>query len=190
MMLPFPSIEIRQQFAKIGVETSRGSMSIRQHRADMEIETTPAKWEIETRQGELFIDQSGIWASMGLDNILELNQRIYSQSKEIALQGLARMVEDGNRMAAIHLEGNAIAEIARERMFQEVGVEVRAPASYPPVRMEYTVHKPHIQVKEGSLNIQARINPPEIEYTRGKLDIYMRQYASVEIIPPQIDFTK
>ncbi|MNW52786.1 hypothetical protein D3C74_303210 [compost metagenome] len=54
----------------------------------------------------------------------------------------------------------------------DIRVETRAPdITYTPA-----VSEMHVTV-----------NRPEIEYTRGKLEIYMQQYPSVAYIPPEID---
>ena len=40
------------------------------------------------------------------------------------------------------------------------------------------------QISEMNVTVN---NPPEIEYQRGKLDIYVQQYASIQYTPPTID---
>lgn len=186
-MTPFPSIQIRQQPARLGIQADLGQYSIRQPRASMEMETSRPQLVMESARGELIIDQSKVWASLGKDPILNLNQRIYSQCQDIALQGIARRVEDGNRMAAIHLGENVFAELGREQAFQEVGIETRAPVTYPLVDMEYRTHKTDIQVRDGSYKLHVQPHRPQVDYERGKLDVYMLQYQFIEIIPPEID---
>ncbi|WP_010278713.1 DUF6470 family protein [Paenibacillus senegalensis] len=186
-MMPLPVIEIRQQHAKLGMQSELGRNFIKQSRADMEIHTTRPELVMESSRSELTIDQGSAWASLGKDHPFNLNQRIYSQCQDIVLQGIARRVEEGNRMAAIHTGEHVFAELARERAFQEAGIEPRAPLAYPSVAIEYKPGNTSIQVKEGSYQLHVQPHRPQIDYEPGKLNIYMLQYQSVEIIPPKID---
>lgn len=186
-MFPIPMIQITQQYAKIGFDADLGSYDIKQPGPTFEITTTPATVDIHSPQGELNIDQSKAWDALGVGSNLEWSNQIYTQSKNIALQGIARIVEDGNRMAAIHLHTNPIADIAWERAFADHGIyELPAP-SYDNVDIHYTPRAPEINVILGNVRIDSHPNPPEINYTRGKMDIYMQQYNSIQIIPPEID---
>ncbi len=183
-----PTIQIQQQFAKIGMDTHPGTMEIRQPHADVEIRQTPLKIEIRSPQGELHIDQSRAWDALGLGNNLEFMSRIYSQSKQIALQGIARIVENGNRMAAIQNNTDAIADIASEQAFESGGgINYFGDPSYDNVDINYIAHKPEFEVVRGYVDINVRVNKPEINYTPGKVDVYMLQYPKVELIPPEID---
>ncbi|GIP40986.1 hypothetical protein J31TS4_42660 [Paenibacillus sp. J31TS4] len=182
-----PQIQIRQQYAQIGIDADPGTWEMKQPQAALEIQTEPLRLEITSPPGELTIDQSRARAALGLEGNLEWSQKIYSQSKEIALQGVARRAQEGNRMAAIHKGGNVIAEIARESRFRESPMDVREPASFDNVDIEYVAHKPDIVVIPGQVQIEVQPHRPELSYNRGKLDIYMRQYNSVQIIPPQLD---
>ncbi|TXK80950.1 DUF6470 family protein [Paenibacillus sp. N3.4] len=186
-MSSIPQIQIRQQPALIGIDADPGTQDIRQPQAAYEMQTERPTLEMHQTQGELQIDQSRAWDALGVGPILESMSRIYSQSKEIALQGIARIVENGNRMAAIHLPGNPIAEIAKQLTFEHPEFNYYGEAAYDNVDITYTAHRVEINVTDGKVNVNVQVNPPEISYNRGKLDIYVRQYANLEIIPPQID---
>lgn len=182
-----PQIQIRQQYAQIGIDADPGTWDMKQPQATLELETEPLRLEISSPPGELFIDQSRARAALGLQNNLEWSQKIYSQSKEILLQGIARRAQEGNRLAATHKGGNVIAELARENWLRESPLEVLEPASFDNVDLEYVAHKPDINVIPGQLHINVQAHRPELEYRRGKLDIYMKQYQSVQILPPELD---
>lgn len=187
-MPSIPQIQISQQPALIGIDADLGTQNIRQPRPTYEMQVEQPKLEIRQPRGELEIDQSRAWDALGQGPILQAMSRIYSQSHDIAMQGIARIVENGNRMAAIHLGGNPIAEIAKDLSISHPEFNYYGEASIDNVDITYTPHKAEISVTDGKVNVNARVNPPEIEYNRGKLDIYMRQYPKVEITPPQIDF--
>lgn len=186
-MLPIPSIRIHQQYAQIGIDADLGSYDMRQPRAAFEMQTTRPQLTIHQEKGELVIDQSKAWDALGTGNILGVLSHIYSEAKGIGLQGISRRVENGNRLAAIHLDTNAIADIVQEEDFQFQEFDYTGPASFDNVDVTYTASKAEIQVEDGTVRIDTHPRPPEVEYHRGKLDIYMLQNAKVEITPPQID---
>lgn len=185
--MTFPTISIQRIDARIGMSTTPGSFEQRQPKANLQMETRPAQLMMHSPPGELTIDQSRAWDALGVGPHYEMMNRIYSESKNIALQGIARIVEDGNRMAAIHTGENAIADIAQQIYFDSVPFDVRGPASFDNVDIQYIAHRPQIEVQEGQVNINIQASKPEFIYHSGKLDIYMQQYPRVEITPPKID---
>lgn len=185
-----PAIQIKQQYAKIGIDADLGHYDIRQPRANMQIRQTPAQLEIRSGQGRLEIDQSKAWDALGLGGILEAMSRIRSEAHRVALEGIARIAQEGDRMAAIQNGTDAIAEMAQENAYSFHEFNYMGPASYDNVDVYYTVVKKlDIRFIEGGADIRAEVRPPEISYARGKLDIYLRQRNQLEIIPPQIDLT-
>jgi hypothetical protein len=180
-------IRIEQQSAKIGIDVQRGRMDIRQPQADVEMHTTPTSIEMNSPQGELHIDQSQAWDALGMGSHTTFMNRIYSESKRIALEGIGRIVENGNRMAAINHKTNAFADIAAEQAFEPSDMNYLGEASYDNVNIDYTPHKVETTVNPGAVDIRITANKPEITYTPSKVEIYMQQYPKIEMIPPQID---
>lgn len=146
-----------------------------------------AQQQIQTSSGKLEINQDRVWDALGLGNNLDTMQTIYSLSKDLALQGIGHIVERGNRMAAIHNGGNAIAELAYDwrRTFPQF--DFRGPASFDNIDFSYTPGELSIETTPGTVEFNVQVQRPIHEYERGKLDIYMNQYQKVEITPPQID---
>jgi hypothetical protein len=188
--LQIPRIQISQTSAMLGIDADLGEQSIQQPKADVEIKTVQPKLQINSEQGKLFVDSSRAWDALGRGPALETMSRIYSQAKDIALQGIAKIVQDGNRMAAIHTGENAIAELARESTndikFDEF--MYMGEASVDNVDVRFEPGKLDIQVESGRVELNVQPNRPIVDYHRGKLDIYMQQYPKVEITPPQIDY--
>lgn len=186
-MSSVPLIRLDIQSGRIGVDVQRGQWDIRQPKADMEMHTTPLTMEIRSPQGELHIDQSAAWDALGMGSHTTFMNRIYSESKNIALQGIASIVEKGNRLAAIHKGGSPIADLAAQRAFEPSNMNYLGEASYDNVDLDYTANKVEINVNPGSVDIQITPHQAEITYTPGKVSIYMQQYPKVEMIPPEID---
>jgi hypothetical protein len=181
-----PQIHFSQQPARLGIDADLGKQDIKQPRAEYEMTTERPKVELHSPAGELFIDSSKAWDAMGLGGNLESMLRIYTNAKQIAIDGVTRRVLEGNRMAAIHTHENAIKEIAKNPP-QGNGFDTLGEASYLNVREQYIAHPVEVNYIQGKVNITTHPNAPQIEYNRGKLDIYMAKWPSIEFTPPQID---
>lgn len=189
MSVNFPQIQIRQQYGKLGIDADPGQLDMQQPKATQEITTTPSKLSIHSEPGKLSIDNSKWHDALGHGPFLEVMNRIYSQSRNIALQGIAKIVEDGNRMAAIHTGENAFAALARESM-QDIDFfeyMYMGEASLDNIDMRFDPGSFDIHFEPAKVEHRVTVNPPIIDYHRGKLEMYMLQYPSVEITPPQID---
>lgn len=182
-----PILQFRQKPALIGIEAGLGDYSIRQPRASLSISTKPGEFDMQHTDPQLTIDQSQAWAAYTGGSPLEMNQRIYSGVREIFLQGIANRVQQGNRVAAIHQPGNSIAEVYGTDTEAHILPEFRGPASIDNVDIHFSITPIRIDYKDRTTDIIAQVNPPEVEYRRGKLNIYMRQYQSIEFLPPELD---
>lgn len=180
-------LQIRQTRAVIGIDADPGAYSITQPKAEVNITTTPGEMSIQSTRPELTIDQSAARAAYTGGDMMEMNKRIYSGIQQLYLQGLSRKVEQGNRMAEFFKPGNTIAEVYGTDTEPNSFPDTRGPASYDNVDIHYQSFAPKIRFRAAEVDIQVERHRPEIEYTRGKLSIYMQQYASVEFIPPEVN---
>lgn len=180
-------LQIRQTPAVLGVETSPGMYSIVQPKAEVNITTTQGELTVESSRPKLNVDQSRAIAAYNGGNMFEMNKRIYSGIQQLYLQGIAKKVEQGNRMAEFFKPGNTIAEVYGTDTVPNSFPEMRGPASFDNVDIRFETKAPHIEFRAARVNIEVQTHHPEIEYTRGKLDIYMQQYASVQFIPPEVN---
>jgi hypothetical protein len=185
-----PRIQIQQQYAKLGLDADLGQYSMRQPKATIEMETVLPRVEIEQRQGTLNIDQSRAWHALGVGGSLQMMDSIYSLARNVALEGIGRIAERGDRLAAIHTGANAIADIGQEEAFRFHEFNYMGPASVDNVDIRYEPGELVINAQQGRIDIRVTPNRPEVEYTRGKLDIYVEQYAKVTITPPHIDIQR
>jgi hypothetical protein len=181
-----PQIRFSQQPARLGIDADLGKQDIKQLRAEYEMKMERPKVELHTPNGELFIDSSKAWDALGLGGNLESMLRIYTNAKQVAIDGVTRRVQEGNRMAAIHTHENAIKEIAKNPP-RGLGLDTLGEASFLNVREQYIAHPVEVNYTPGSVNINTRPSPPQIEYNRGKLEIYMDKWPSITFEPPQID---
>ncbi|MFC4100351.1 DUF6470 family protein [Paenibacillus xanthanilyticus] len=184
-----PQIQIHQEYAWIGIQTTSAKQEIEQPQATVEIKQTSAQLTIEQPNGELAIDQTRARDALAMGNNLEMMKRIYQKSAELALQGISRIVEKGDRMATIHDGSNPIPEMAMDwrRTFPEFAFE--GPASMDNVDIQYTAHRPIIEWNLGGVEYNVTTHKAEHQYTPGKAEIYLRQRNSVEFTLPQVDLT-
>ncbi|KUP23869.1 DUF6470 family protein [Paenibacillus sp. DMB5] len=180
-------LQIRQTPAVIGIDADPGHYSISQPKAEVNITTTPGKLSVESTRPVLLIDQKQARAAYNGGTVLEMNGRIYSGIKQLYLQAIARRVEQGNRMSEFFKPGNSIGEVYGFDTEPNSFPNPCGPASYDNVKIRFESQAPKISYRAATVDIQATRHDPEIEYTRGKLDIYMQQYNSVEFIPPEIN---
>lgn len=186
-MFPIPQLQFRSENASYRIDSDSAEQQIRQPRPTQEIEQVPAQMDIKQPKGTMDIDQSKAWDALGKANNLEVMLRIYSGARDVWLQGIAKRVEDGNRMWAIHEGGNPIADMGKDFRVSFPEMNFAGEPSYDNVDIHYEAGKPDIQVQEGGAKITARVNPPEISSQRGKFDFQMLSYAKIEFTPPQID---
>ncbi|MEK0313764.1 DUF6470 family protein [Cohnella sp. 56] len=185
-IVPAPQIQIQQTYAQLGIDADLGTQHIEQPRPTFEMEQPRAKLEIQSPNGRLEIDQSKAWDALGLGGHLNVMNNIYSMAPQIALQGLARIVDEGNRMADLTNPGNPFAEFAMDwrRTFDEF--DFRGPAAYNNVSVNYVPGNLSIEASASPVQLRTAVNAPILSYDRGKLDIYMQQYGSVQITPPPL----
>lgn len=157
--------------------------------ATYEMKRVPSRQDIRQPLGEMSIDQTKAWDAYGRAGFLSNMNRIYSAFRGMALEGIGHIVEEGNRLADILSPSNAIADNASDAFFvRHPQFNYNGPAAPDNVDVFYTPQGPEIEVADGYIDVNTHPNRPELNVQRGKLDIYMLQYASIEITPPAIDW--
>ncbi|HFL3758363.1 TPA: DUF6470 family protein, partial [Clostridioides difficile] len=96
-------------------------------------------------------------------------------------------VQQGNQLAAIYKPGNSISGILGSDWQARPFPETRMPASFDNVDIHINTQSPDIHFEPAVSEMNVIVNKPEIEYHRGKLDVYVKQYASIKYTPPAID---
>ncbi|MFC0212907.1 DUF6470 family protein [Paenibacillus chartarius] len=180
-------LSIRQTFGQIGIQTNEGSVSMESTRGEMQIQQPPAKVEMQSPAAVLTIDSSAAWDALGVGPNLATMSRIYSQSSSIALQAIAKIVADGNRMAQITNPNNAFAELAADVFERESPIQIAGEPGYNNVKVQIEAQKPTIDIQAQKPVIQYTPGNVNIQYTPGNVDIYMRQQNSIKISVSRYD---
>ncbi len=98
------------------------------------------------------------------------------------MKGIERRVSQGNQMIDIHKDFNPISQQADYNAFELFNKQFTfetMPKSRP--KIELKEGKPHIEVHKGRVNFDVKVNKPIINYSRGSVEIYLRQKNSIDI---------
>jgi hypothetical protein len=190
IILEFLRLSIHQTSAEIGVQTQGANQNIRSPRGDLSIQQKPANVEMESPAGQLEIDSSAAWAALGVGPHLEWMNSIYSQSKGVVLQAIAKTVEEGNRMAQITNHQDAFADLASRVFPLTDPIDYLGDPSYFNVKVRYTPRAPIINIEPQKAEIQYTPHKPEVVYNPGNVGIYMKQMNSIDIQVSQYDWYK
>lgn len=177
------NINISQTPIKLDITRTPFSLEMQSQRANIDLKQNHVEVNIETQKPEVEIDQYESFASVGFKNNIDLIKEAAERGKSKALEYASKKASDGDRLAAIHLGGEPIADMAERESFSNTEVNI---ASLPSAR-------PQIEVK-GYINIDftrgggemydavdVDYTPPQqsVEFTPSKINIAIAQYNSI-----------
>lgn len=145
----------------------------------VDMETTLPRVEIRQPRGELIIDSTAYYYSIGRKNIADLSRDNASLGRQAVLEAIAATVEEGNRLAQITNPSNVIADLAFESRFSRKGELSWEPIAAPEI--SYRSNPAQIEVIPGIVSYSPNNGIIDGEYVPGKVDIQVAQYPSVEI---------
>ncbi|WP_433708957.1 DUF6470 family protein [Paenibacillus illinoisensis] len=186
-MKTLPIVQIRTTPTVLNFEAKLGEYSIRQPKAELQMNTKPAQLTVQSHPIEMSVDQSRAFSAYTGGKMPELNARIYSGIEQLFLQNMAERVQQGNQLASIHKSKNTIANIVGSDWQARPFPETRGPASSGNVDVRFNTRQPDLHYEPAVSELNVIVNKPEIEYYRGKLDVYVKQYGTIQYTPPEID---
>lgn len=176
------NLRITTQDAQIGLNIRDGNYQMSSPKGEQSIKTTKPVMKITGEPAKVIIDTYEQRAEKGMKNNLDLLKTNTQYSKQTVLGGIARIVADGNRMADIRKRmPPAIPELAKKNStprMREFNFGL-LPKSRP--KIQVTGGNQSIDWQEGRTDINYTPRKPQISYTRGKVDLYMRQKQNVQI---------
>ncbi|MCT4619792.1 MAG: DUF6470 family protein [Marinisporobacter sp.] len=175
-------LRITSKVAQIGINRTPGKLEINQSKPEINMKTQPPKIQIKSEQSKVQIDQYPCFKEEGQKNVEDLikDQAVFAKQK--AQQGISRIVRQGNQMAAIENKRDVIPSQAKENAHDlfnkeaDVGV---IPKSRP--KINFAGGKAETTAEWGKVNINAKVSKPNINYTKGQLEIYLKQKNSLNI---------
>lgn len=185
--MEFLRLSIRSTPAQIGIESPRGKLDIKSPPGELEITSPRVDMQIRQPRGELNIDGSAAYSAYAMGGVFETSNRIYSQMKQRIMENIAKIAQEGNRMANIANSSNAVAEIASQAMNSKENLHPEGPAGLFNVKINYTAHPAEIDTTPMHPNIEYHVNKPEINYTPSRAQIYVRQMNSIQMWVSEYD---
>lgn len=180
-----PQIRLAQTYAKIEIDRIKPQQRISQSPAELNLHQEPAVLEIEQTPSRLEIDQTQARYDVNLKDTHTMTRDFAHEAKQKVLEGVARRVSEGNRLAAIERGGSPIADIAREKATPPpLDYKVGMVPSHGAVKINFTSAHLQLNWKIGGVTVDPQIHKPTHEYTPGKVEVYLKQKESLTI-----DFT-
>lgn len=186
-MASIPQIQIRQQYAKVGIETTNAKVEIKQPKADIKIVQEHAFVEMSSTPLKIEIDQIEAWSALGKRPSMEFTKAVYNDVNRIVLEATARIAQEGDRLAKIHIKKNPIPDMAFTNSTKSLEINYEGMPANDNVRYNVILGELDYKINDGRVNIDVKPNMTIIDYTPGSVEIYLQQKNSIEIIPPQID---
>ncbi|SMC39841.1 DUF6470 family protein [Sporomusa malonica] len=172
-------LNISQQYAKIDITTERPFLGMKTTASKLDIQTEPATVEIRQPQGELEIDNRPFRASYGIKDHGEFLRDCAELGKQTALETIGRIAQEGDRLAAIETQENAIANIAAESSYPPAPEITWAHLEKPIIH--YTAHPVEFTPIEGHVTINVEPGTLDMDYRPGTVNIRMAQYQSIKM---------
>lgn len=162
----------------IGIRTQPAKVKIQNPQPVLQMKQQP-RLNIETELPKVHIDQYKCFAELGYKNFLDLARSGAQRGYQRAMEYIAQTAQDGDRLAAIELCGNTIADIAEERSYHVPETE---PISLPfPKPRFFVTGKVSIDYQPGKVHFSAVVHPVRYDVIPHKVEIYLRQYPAISI---------
>ncbi|MGB8956085.1 MAG: DUF6470 family protein [Tumebacillaceae bacterium] len=175
------TLQINQQFGRIGIDISKPVQEIRQPAPMLEIQQPAAQMQIDQGRGQLQIDGTAAHAALGHRTNEALISAVAQQARNLVLEIIGAKAEEGYQLASIE-KGTSIADIARQKWSQGPNpIQFVDAASYTNVDVQYTPRPTQIEWNLQSVQIEAHNTQPEISYTPGDVSVYLAQRNSLQI---------
>lgn len=176
------ALEIRTTWAKIGIQTTRPFLEMRQPQGELQIKQQRIKMVVDRELPRVLIDQSACFQECGLKPPSVVAAEAAQLARQKALEYMAIMAAEGDRLGQIENAGeDAIGELSLESMERENSTEWNI-AFIPQSRPQYEVTghlKIDWQVLEGGIKYQQQ--HPQFKFRPWTTEIYLRQHGEIKI---------
>ncbi len=175
-------IQIRTTPIKLGMKTSPPKMEIDSgNPISLNLQTTKGELKMHTEQIRVEIDQSKCFEEAGLKSNSSLIAEAASYGNQKAMEGLGRIVDQGNQLSQIEGGSNPIPDQAVYNTFEQFINEWNLgfiPKSRPEIKIKGgTVD---IDYKPAEVRNNTERKKVNINFTKGKVETYVEQYNKVE----------
>ncbi len=173
-------LKINQYFGRIGINHVPSQLEISCQRAAMEIQQELGQIELKRVPPAVKIDLKEAFGDLGMRKPDQAAQKATQDAWRTYYRGLARVVQEGDRLSRIERGGHPLIDILRENFNQQKELNVTAAPKARP-KIEMVGGELYYHYHPGGVSIEVQPQPPEIRYHPGKVDIYLLQKPRLEI---------
>jgi hypothetical protein len=172
-------INIATQPMKIELTPQHASLDLQTTKSQVEISSQPAKVEISQPKGELEIDQTSFRYAYGKKDMKDFIRDFAQEGRQAAMQAIARIAADGDRLANISSRENTIAAMSAESTIKPVGELTWV--SVPPPDIKYTPNYPTTDVADAKLSVAWKMGTVQGTYQPSKMNLDVVQYPTIKM---------
>ncbi|MEH7251000.1 DUF6470 family protein [Neobacillus niacini] len=177
-----PQIRLQQTYAQIGLRITQPVQELQQVPADLSIIQTPAKMNLTRTPSKLDINQEQARNEVNMKMPDVFSRDNAEAARQAGLEAVAKIVQEGNQLAAIENKTDALAAIAVNKSLPEPDdFNIAFIPSYGSVQIDYTPTELHIEWEKGGAEIKA--TPREVihNYNAGKTEVFLQQKNQLQI---------
>jgi hypothetical protein len=173
-------LSIHTTWARVGIDIQPARMKIHSPAPTADIKTTGGRLEIESQQPRVYIDQYQCFKELGYKSYKDLAKETAQASYRAVIEYIGKIARQGDRLAAIELGGNPIAEIAADTEgFTSSGRKGR-PISFPTIHYNISGGV-HLDYQKGSFEYNIHTPPVTYDVTPYSVDCYLEQKPGIRI---------
>lgn len=119
---------------------------------------------------EIIIDQRAALIELGMGDLRNFVEEVTATAKYVVYDHIGRVAREGDRFVDEITNRDTIANIAKEKMYEEIpeiNVDIQ-PRTSPRITSNY---KLDLQWISGGAEMEVFVNPPQIDWIMGVIDI-------------------
>ncbi|RHW39936.1 hypothetical protein D1B33_03565 [Lysinibacillus yapensis] len=180
--MDIPKLQLQTTRGQIGLTIQQPQQLIQQPKAELDLQQPQAKMTINTTQSLLSIDTTEARADLDLKSSRRRTVEVADYSIQEALNGLARVSQEGDNLMKIENGGNPIVEHAKRRGRQPyTSINIKFIPSQGNVKIDFQPAEVEINVEPQKVINNTKINKPIHQYTPGKVSVDLIQQPSLKI---------
>lgn len=177
-----PKLQVQTTKGQLGLTIQRPQQEMQQPKAELDLQQPQAKMSINTTQSMLSIDATEARADVDLKSSFRRTSEVAQYSIQEALNGLARVAQEGDDLMKIENGGNPIVEHAKRRGKQPYSsINIKFIPNHGSVKIDFQPAQVDINVEPQKVINNSKINKPVHQYTPGKVTVDLAQQPSVKI---------
>ena len=175
------TLQITQTRSRIGLDITKPSLEIRQPKAELQIDNSSVKIQsIDQGPVRLEVDGDDAHSALGHKPTGRMVAEVAADVRAGMLQLIGDTAAEGDAM--MDFQNNSIADIAKQHS-ERGPMQIDSGGGGGQVHVSLTPHPVSIEWQAPRLSITATQHAPEIQYTPGKVSVYLAQQGEIHIQP-------